>query len=155
MLGQVPRQPFRYLITIRGRASRPHDRNYVTVQNLLIPPDIQQRRRIVNFQQALRIVALLPVYQAAAALAHLRQLFLRVAEGPLRKSGLRRCHGQLASLQFRKRCAENFLRRTEVPQQLSREPRTQPRRESQRQPRKGVVQVHSAATLLHSLIAVK
>ena len=72
VFGQVARHSFRYLIPVRRGASRPHDGNRVPAQNLHIPTDIQQRRRVVNLRQEPRILGFLPRNQAISGLPYLR-----------------------------------------------------------------------------------
>ena len=151
VFGQVARQSLCDLIPVRRRASRSHDGNRVPAQNLHVSADIQQRRRVVNLCQKLRIFGLLPGHQANSGLAYLRQLFLRVAKRSLAENRLRRCRRHLAAFQFGERRAKNFFRPAELAQQLAHQARAQPGRQPQRQPREGVVQVHSAATLVHIL----
>jgi hypothetical protein len=63
-IGQIPSETFRHLIPVRGRTSRANDGNLVAIQKFNISAHIQQRRRIVNLAQALRVLRLVPAEQA-------------------------------------------------------------------------------------------
>jgi|HubBroStandDraft_3_1064219.scaffolds.fasta_scaffold11536_3 hypothetical protein len=54
-IGQIPRQTFCDLIPVVGRTSRTYDRNLVAIQKFNISANIEQRRRIINFAQTLRV----------------------------------------------------------------------------------------------------
>lgn len=63
-IGQIPGQTFCHLIPVGGRTSRTYDRNLVAIQKFNICANIEQRRRIVNLAQALRVLRLVPGEQA-------------------------------------------------------------------------------------------
>jgi hypothetical protein len=124
-LGQVPRHPVGYLIPVRRRTSRADDGDRVTPQSLRIAAPVQQRRRIVDLQQAMRVFGILPVKQAAARPADLRQFLLGIAKSRPRRNRLRRGGRQTASLQLGERRVEHAFRRAELPQQLACQSRAQ------------------------------
>lgn len=62
-IGQIPRQTFCHLIPVGARTSRTYDRNLVAIQKFNISANIEQRRRIINFAQTLRVLRLVPCEQ--------------------------------------------------------------------------------------------
>jgi len=81
------------------------------VQHAGVSTDIEQRRRIVDLQQPLRIFRLVPIQQAAAQLADLREFFFGVLVRTLGLNGLRGRGGKMARLERREGGAKNFSRR--------------------------------------------
>src|SRR5713101_4679748 len=141
-LGQVARQPLSHLIPVGRRASRADNRDAVPGQHLRVATKVEQRRRVVNLEQSLRVLRLVPIQQTAAEALDLRQLLLRRFERGLRVNGLCHRRGQVAGLELGQRGAEDGLGRAEMTQQPGGEARRQARSDRQGQPVEGSVQFH-------------
>ena len=108
-LGQIVPKPLRHLVAVRRRAASAHHRDRMPVEHAGVSAHVKERRRIVDFEQPLRIFRLIPIQQAAAELAHLRKFLFGIL---VRALGLdrpcRRCR-QMASLEFREGGAKHIL----------------------------------------------
>src|SRR3979490_2886617 len=95
------------MISIGCRAPRAYHRDRMFVEYARISANVEQRRRIVNLEETLRIFRFVPVQQEATKLAYRGELFFRVL-GPL--PGLdrvRRRRRQPARFEFGHRSAED------------------------------------------------
>ena len=119
-LGQVMPQPLRHLIAVGRRASRAHHRDRMPVEHAGVSAHVEQRRRIVNFQQPLRIFRLVPIQQAAAQLADLREFLFGILVRALGLDGPRGRGGQMAGLEFGEGGAKDILRAIRIGAAISR-----------------------------------
>ncbi len=77
-LGEIASQPLRHLIPVGRRAPRADHRDRMPVEHARISANVKQRRRIVNFEETLRIFRFVPVQQQTAEFADPREFFFRV-----------------------------------------------------------------------------
>jgi hypothetical protein len=59
-IGQILGQLLRHLIPIGRRTTRTHDRNQMAIEKFNVSADIEERRRVVNLAQALRVLRFVP-----------------------------------------------------------------------------------------------
>ena len=140
--GQIPRQPLRHLIPVRGRTTRADDRNHVAIQKFNVSANIQEGRRIVNLAQPLRVFRFVPREQTAACGLGLSQLLRGSAQGLARMDGLRDGGRQALGFQRGQRGVENRVGAAEFAQQFSGHARAQAGRQRKRQPSQVLVGGH-------------
>ena len=143
-IGQIPGQFLRHLIPVGRRTTRTHDRNQMTVQKFNVSAHIEERRRIVNFAQALRILGFVPGEQPNTGGLGLGQFFRGSAQRLPGMERLRYRGGQALRFQFGQRGVENRVRAAHLPQQLSGHACAQARRQRERQPSQVLFGVHPA-----------
>ena len=108
--GEVAPQPLRHLIAVGRRPPRAHHGDRVPVQHAGVSAHVEQRRRIVDFEQPLRIFRLVPIQQAAAELADLREFRFGILVRAVRLDGPRGRRRQPACFEFGQGRAKDFLR---------------------------------------------
>ena len=118
-LREILSQPFGHLIAVWRGAACSHHRYGVLVERARVAANIEQRRRIVDFKEALRIFRFVPIQQDAANLADSGELLFRVLVRAPRVYRLGWSRRQAAGLELRQRGAKNSFRRTELAQKFS------------------------------------
>src|SRR5271154_547421 len=77
--GKIPAQPLSHLIPIRGRTTRPDDRNRMAIQKFNVSAYIQEGRRIEDLSKPRRILRFIPSKHLAAILFGLSNFLRRGA----------------------------------------------------------------------------